>query len=118
MGNGTIVTTPRLALEPPNEAGLREEGRSLWPAKWLEALLIPEQGATKLVDREVLTEVEELVALIGVTVRDEDGNAIIGLLSAKLEAAVATSMVSEPLRERRKKWKFKGVAAFKWMSLG
>jgi len=92
-------------LEPPNDAGLREEGRSLWPEKWLEALLIPEQGATKLVDREVLTEeVEELVALIGVTVRDEDGNAIIGLLSAKQEAVVATSMVSvsEPLRERRK----------------
>lgn len=31
--------------------------------------------------------------LIGVTVRDEEGNASMGLLSAKLEAAVATSMV-------------------------
>ena len=97
------MTTPRLALEPPNEAGLREEGRSLKPEKWLEALLIKARGAMKLVERDVLTEeVDELMARIGVTVRDDDGNAIIGLLSAKLEAVVATSMVSEPLRERRK----------------
>lgn len=57
----------------------------------------------KLVERDVLTEeVDELMARIGVTVREEDGNAIICLLSAKLEAVEATSMVSEPLRERRK----------------
>lgn len=55
-------------------------------------------------EREVLTEeVEEFMALIGVAVRDEEGNASMGLLSAMLEAVVATSMVSsEPLREWRK----------------
>ena len=52
----------------------------------------------KLVDRKVLIkEVGELMARIGVTIPDEDDNAIIALLGAKLQIVVATAMVSEPL---------------------
>lgn len=89
-GRSTIVTTPLLPVEPRNDAGLREEGRSLWPEKRLEELLIAAEGGAKSVEREVRME-----ARIGVMVRDdEDGNTSIGFFTAKLKAvlAVATSM--------------------------
>lgn len=49
----TMVTTPRFDLEPRDDAGLREEGRSLWPEK-SEVTLVPAKGERKLVEREAL----------------------------------------------------------------
>lgn len=65
----------------------------MWPAKWLEELVIAVEGATKSVEIEFLKE--DLMALIGVMVLDEEGNNSMGLLTAKVKAAlaVATSMV-------------------------
>lgn len=63
------------------------------PENWLEALVIAVEGATKSVEIEVLKE--DLMALIGVMVRDEEGESNMGLLTAKVKGAlaVATSMV-------------------------
>ena len=98
----TIVTTPRLPLEPRNDAGLRDEGRSLWPAKGLEALLAAAKGATNSVERDALAEEEEeaeeqLRARKGASTLEEDGKASMGLWSAKLEAAVATTSMAPTL---------------------
>lgn len=46
-----MVTTPRLGLEPRDDTGLREEGRSLWPEK-SEVTLPPAKGERKLEERE------------------------------------------------------------------
>ena len=90
-----MVTTPRLGLELGNDAGLREEGRSLWPEK-SEEPLPPTKGATKLVEREALGEKLRLKF----TFREVLGGATnVCRWSAKLEAAVATSIACR-VRER------------------
>lgn len=85
-----------MPLESRNDAGFRQEGRSFWPANRLEPLP-PAKGATKLVERDVLTDAveEQFTARIGFLVGEETGDAKIGLLSAKLEATVATSIAEE-----------------------
>ena len=87
---------------PRNDAGLREAGRSLCPAKGLEALLAEvAKGATKLVEREALRaageeaeEEEELRALMGGRILEEDGKGSVGLLREKVEAAVAAISIA------------------------
>lgn len=56
-------------------------------------LVIAEEGATKSVEMEFLKE--DLMGLIGVRVRDEDGEMSMGLFDKKVKDAfaVATSMV-------------------------
>jgi len=105
----TIVTTPLLPPELWKVAGLRQGGRSLWPEKWLVELVIAEEGATKSVEREFLKE--DLMGLIGVRARDEDGEMSMGLFDKKVKDAfaVATSMVRSFVQseEDSAKWKWR-----------
>ena len=90
-----MVTTPRLALERGNDAGLSELGRSLCPEK-SEETLPPAKEPTKLVDREARKEEGDDVvwARIEPGAREGAGSAIVRAWSAKLEAVVATSIAS------------------------
>lgn len=63
-----MVTTPRLGLEPRNDAGLRLEGRSLWPEN-SEEMLVPAKGERKLVEREALGRVGDDVVWVRLELR-------------------------------------------------
>lgn len=84
-----MVITPRLPLERGKYAGLRDDGRSLWPEKSAETLP-PEKGARKLVEKEALGEKEDELRM-GFTAMGGDSK---GRWSAKLEAVVTTATIA------------------------
>lgn len=92
-----MVTTPRLPLDPREESGLRDDGRSLTPAKSPETLP-PAKGARKLVESGVgLREEEEKdKARLDFGLWEEVIDGDIRLVSAKVEAVVATSIAGKP----------------------